>query len=543
MKYIKIQYKKILLPVFAVAFLLMIGCASHPYRFRDSEPITEYNDRRPVPVPKPNEYKAYSYKYDVLVLRPAVKNFDVSKVNPARDVNSMDEVPASSWFTPRLGYKNISPGELLNGPRKAGPPQLPIRVVKAKSGGGNPGFIIADSRDKLYLVKFDPPEFPAIETTTDLIVNRLFWGFGYNVPEDYLFHFKKEDLKIDPQGELSKEEIEKVLSKVALPINGVFRSTVSLFLSGVVLGPVPDKGRRKDDPNDKFPHEDLRVLRALRVFAAFVNHSDLRPDNTLDVYVGEKGQGYVKHYLLDFGEAFGGHGAEHHNPADGYTHIFSFKDVFVNMATLGLTVKDWEKQEYTPWQSVGHFDSEHFKPQNWKETYPYEPIRRSQPADNYWGAKILAGLTREHLDALIKAAQYPEKEAQEYLVKILWERRNRAVEYYLSQVSPIEWAGFSNGQLTFKDMGIILLEHPGNNPTYQANFFNGNGSKIGDAEVISGGNGQISIPVHETIIKKSGGYLRVDIEVIRNGHRAPSPAQFHLKLINNKSLKLIGVVH
>ena len=67
-----------------------------------------------------------------------------------------------------------------------GPPETPITVVQAKVGGGNPGFIIADARGVKYLAKFDPPEFPGIETTTAQVVNRLFWGFGYNVPEDYL---------------------------------------------------------------------------------------------------------------------------------------------------------------------------------------------------------------------------------------------------------------------------------------------------------------------------------------------------------------------
>ena len=77
----------------------------------------------------------------------------------------MDEVVRSAWFTPRLGVEEVSVEQMLRGPTSIGPPQLPIVVKKAKSQG-NPGFVVADARGEKYIVKFDPPEFPGIETTT-----------------------------------------------------------------------------------------------------------------------------------------------------------------------------------------------------------------------------------------------------------------------------------------------------------------------------------------------------------------------------------------
>ena len=293
------------------------------------------------------------YYYKVLVRRPAGKLLDYRPNYPSRDVNALDHVPKSSWYTPRLGYGYISPQELLAGPENIGPPQPPLRVVRAKHQGSNPGFIIADSRDRLYLMKFDPPGQEGIETATALIVNRLFWGFGYNVPEDYLYYLDSRDLDIDPTADITREEVELVFGQVAPPVDGVYRSTASLLIDGIYLGPIPDTGVRKDDPNDIFPHEERRILRALRVFGAFTNQTDIRIDNSLDVYEGLAGEGFVRHYLLDFGEALGGHGATHQRLWDGFTHIFSFAEMGKNLLQLGLDVEEWEYLEPTPWKSVG----------------------------------------------------------------------------------------------------------------------------------------------------------------------------------------------
>ena len=43
---------------------------------------------------------------------------------------------------------------------------------------------------------------------------------------------------------------------------------------------------REDDPNDTVRHQDRRELRALKVFAAWVNHFDTKMHNSLDMYVG-----------------------------------------------------------------------------------------------------------------------------------------------------------------------------------------------------------------------------------------------------------------
>jgi hypothetical protein len=541
----KIVEGKTILRIFCIALLtiLISACSSQRYRFADADPVERDNDMRSVPVPKATRFERVKFGGEAMLRRPISEGLRFSGHESAMDVNSMDEVPASSWFTPRLGYVDISPEELLKGPEHIGPPQLPITVSRAKVGGGNPGFIIKDSREKLYLVKFDPPEFPAIETTTATVVNRLFWGFGYNVPEDYLFHFRKEDFRIEAGGELTQEDVDKVLNGVAAPVDGRYRTTVSLLIDGIVLGPVSATGVRQDDPNDKIPHEDRRILRALRVFSAFTNHSDIRIDNSLDVYVGEPGKGYVRHYLLDFGEAFGGHGAEHNYLWDGFHHIFSFGDAFKGLVTLGLDVKDWEKLEFSPWKSVGAFESEVFKAESWKEVWPYVPIRNSRPADDYWAAKILGAIREDHIKTLVYAAQYPEEGAAEYVIKTLLERQQKILEYFLNQVTAVDAIEFSGGALQLKDVGMGIL---GLNPAetqYEIRFYNGKDEEVNQRQIIKGNVPGFSVPIPESLVKEAGGYLRVDVLVWRGTRKAPAAANFHLRESTNSTVRLVGVVH
>ena len=301
----------------------------------------------------------------------------------------MDEVPASSWYIPRLGYEPISPEELRSGPTELGPPQYPITVIKIRNPKKNPRLFIYDSRNIYYLLKFDPPGYPNIATNSSFIVNRLFWGFGYHVPEDHLCSFKREDFKIDLHSQLVTADLDSIFTRIAQPVNGYHKAIASRIIDGLPLGPAPEKGVRKDDPNDWFPHQKRRVLRGLRVFCALTNMCDINSNNTLDIYVGNEGEGYIKHHFVDFDDAFGTHAAREKRPWAGFNHFFSIKEILHNFLTLGLKVKGWEQINDSPWKSVGSFEATHFTPQEWKETYPFKPIRESRPDDDYWAAKIV----------------------------------------------------------------------------------------------------------------------------------------------------------
>ncbi|MFQ5599947.1 MAG: hypothetical protein ACE5G2_05270 [Candidatus Krumholzibacteriia bacterium] len=527
----------------SMGFLLCtaLACAPRPYRFRNAAPVHRLADTRPIPVPRSRGYDLAFDVYDSVVRQPMVGALEVSRIPAAGDVNSLDEVPESTWYTRRLGSRNVSPEELLRGPGEFGPPQLPLHVEKVKSSG-NPGFIVSDARGKRYLVKFDPPEFPGIETSTALVVGRLFWGFGYNVPEDDLVFVRREDLRAGA-GRADAAAIDAVLSKVAAPIDGLYRVTASRLIDGIVLGPIPARDVREDDPNDRIPHEDRRALRALRVFGAFVNHTDMRMDNSLDVYVGERGQGHVVHYLIDFGEAFGGHGAEHDRLWDGYNHLFSFGEVAANLVTAGLRVQSWENLGYTPWKSVGAFESRIFSPGDWRESTPYAPIRRSQPADDYWAAKILGALGREHITTLVRAADYPEVGAGEYIIDVLLERRRKLLDYVLRRVSPLEFVELVDGELHLVDVSWKLADHRQAPTRYTVRVFDGGGREIEPPRVLAGHAGDLVVATEHLAGRMGRDYVRVDVTAWWDDRKAPSPAEFQFRPGQGEAPVLVGVVH
>ncbi len=64
----------------------------------------------------------------------------------AANVNTVDEVPNSSWFTNRLGHRPMSPEEIAKGPNTTnGPAAGAWTITSSKSDGVTPGFTVKDS--------------------------------------------------------------------------------------------------------------------------------------------------------------------------------------------------------------------------------------------------------------------------------------------------------------------------------------------------------------------------------------------------------------
>jgi len=64
------------------------------------------------------------------------------ELTEAGNVNTLDEVPDSSWFTNRHGIRRMSIDELVRGPNMFDGPDMsvPWRVFRSKIGGLTPGF-------------------------------------------------------------------------------------------------------------------------------------------------------------------------------------------------------------------------------------------------------------------------------------------------------------------------------------------------------------------------------------------------------------------
>ncbi len=89
----------------------------------------------------------------------------------AQNINTIDEVPDSSWFTNRIGVRPMSLEEITRGPNRGDGPDFsaPWEVIRGKSGGITPGFTMRDRRGDVYFVKFDPPAYFGLSTGADVM--------------------------------------------------------------------------------------------------------------------------------------------------------------------------------------------------------------------------------------------------------------------------------------------------------------------------------------------------------------------------------------
>src|SRR5687767_8570558 len=130
-----------------LALLLIAACAHRPatgeLRFKNAEPVWRVNDRSPIPKPPTErEYNRTLYHADGFVFRRATRAMEMRPDQRAEDVNALDEVPDSTWFTNRIGIRDIPLDELRRGANLTESPfdRKPWTLTGAKIGGMSIGF-------------------------------------------------------------------------------------------------------------------------------------------------------------------------------------------------------------------------------------------------------------------------------------------------------------------------------------------------------------------------------------------------------------------
>lgn len=436
-----------------VALIALASCyAAVPARFADKPIVTRIDDARPIPKPTERQYWSELALADATVFDRTTDVFDPIDDRLSLDVNALDEVPDSTWWTNRIGVHPMTTDELVRGADTKGPPEGPFVIVHAKSGGGNPGFIATDKRGIKYLFKFDTKENPGQQTATDNIVQRLFWALGYHTPADFIVHFKRSELTISPKlhaKRIDDKDIDLMLVEATRDPSGTIRATASEILDGEPRGPFAQLGTREDDPNDRIPHERRRVLRALKVFGSWVNNTDIKDDNGLDMYVDQ----HLVHYLVDFGEAFGGHQSEHDQLSIGFENAFDWSAQPKALFAFGLWHRPWESQVKTKWPQVGYFSAINFDPPSWKVFYPYRPFYVADRTDLYWGAKLVMKFDRAALEAIVATGEFEDPEAARYIVDVLMARQRAIGAAYLDGVTPFDELTLDKDRLCGTDLG------------------------------------------------------------------------------------------
>jgi hypothetical protein len=382
----------------------------------------------------------------------------------ALDANTLGEVPDSAWYTNRHFYHRMSIEALKRGPGNGTPPhpEGPWRVISAKSDGVTPGFVIEDQHKHRYLIKLDQPDNPELASAADVIGSKAFYALGYNTPENYVVHFRPDKLKIsggvmwrDSSGKrhpLTARALDEMLRPQPKGADGAYRALASRWVAGEPVGPFSYEGMRTDDPNDIIPHEDRRVLRGLRVFAAWLNHHDTRSINSMDSLVEENGVRHLKHYLIDFGSILGSDGAKTKPAWSGHQYTIDNKGMAAQMVTFGFLVPRWARTECPNLRGVGLFDSWSFDPDSWKPNYPNAAFLLMDREDAFWAAKQVAAFSDAEIRALVETGEYSDPRAAEWVAQCLIKRRDKIAEAYFAKVLPLDRFKVVAGRLLFEDL-------------------------------------------------------------------------------------------
>jgi len=404
----------------------------------------------PAPEATPPRTTEIAYYYDYLehmIARPITRQLDLARwvrraTNDPREAANVDErddvrLP-STWWTPRLGFREVTTEQMLAGPGPgSGPAPGPLTVTRAKSQGVTPGFFVEDASGARFLFKFDPPGLLEMATGAEAVATVLYWAAGYNVPDNAVVTFTADDLQvsgnatmIDRKGRrraLDREALLRMLERVPRTAEGRYRAIASRLLSGRPLGPFQYRGRRADDPEDLVPHELRRELRGLFAMAAWTNHADVRAPNSLDMWITEGGRSFVRHFLIDFGSCLGSSAVARRAYATGTEYFFDYGVQARQLVTLGLAPFAWEGAVDPGLPSIGYIESANFDPARWRPFYPNPAFDERTERDLRWGARIVAGFTDEHIRAAVSRGRYSDPAAAAYLERVLRERRDRIV--------------------------------------------------------------------------------------------------------------------
>jgi hypothetical protein len=386
----------------------------------------------------------------------------------ARNVNTIDEVPDSSWFVNRAGRRAMSTAELVRGPDRHESISLSGWVVNGgKSSGLQPGFRMTDPSGHLYQIEFDPPSNPEMATGAEVIGTAFYHAFGYHTVEVYVAELDPATIEISPKAriqdpligerrQMTRRDVDEVLERGARMPNGRYRVLASRFADGAPLGNFRYYGTRPDDPNDIIPHEDRRELRAARVFGAWLNHDDSRGVNSLDMLQTDGSRRYVKHYMFDFGSIMGSGTVFAQRYRAGNEYILDWEPGWLTLATFGLYTRDWLHIDYPDVPaSVGRFEANSFDPEKWRPEYPNAAFDNMRPDDAFWAARIISKFTDADVRAIVAKARYSDPRATDYITATLVERRNRVLKTWLTAVNPlVDFALTSDGQLTFANAAV-----------------------------------------------------------------------------------------
>ncbi len=530
--------------------ILLASCG--PSRFATRSVMWIDDDQRPF-APRPAESFIPRYSaVDNLVFRRLAGAWRLDMPRPAINVNALDEVPRSSWFENRIGLVPMSVADVARGAcdELAFPPPAPWRIVQVKREGAYPGFVIEDASGVRHLLKSDGERQPEHVSAADAIGAAVFHAAGYHVPCNRVVSFPIENLIAGSGDSIEREDMQRVLATATRTSGGHYRALLSRYVDGEPIGPWTFEGIRADDLNDVVPHEHRRELRGMFLLAAWIGHWDLRDPNTLSSFipVGPAGAGYVRHYVIDFGDSFGSltsdallaRRLEHQ-------HWLEPGDALADFLTLGLVDRPWHHAEIGfGGRVLGHYEETRFDPERWRPTYPTPAFEQRTEHDQAWMARIIARFTPAHIRALARRGRLSSRIAERELAQTMLGRRRAILERYLTRLSPLSWPRVrptSNGgtALCMQDLAVLSGLRDGEARRYRALARTGTQRWEDAPRAAADGWVCTPLPVVAGATQTRPQHLTVELDAQTPGRDRPGAVHLHFVVSGARDHRLVGL--
>jgi hypothetical protein len=471
----------------------------------------------------------------------------------AGNINTIDEVPDSSWFTNRIYARPLSIEEITKGPNTIdGPARGKWTIIRPKQTGVSPGFVVRDEKNDVWFVSMDAKGNPVAATAVVPVATRLFWALGYNQIESYITSIRPEDILVSDTAmmrehrerrRMTMADVRDVLDRSARSADGSYRVVAGRAVQGRPVAGFKYFGTRPDDPNDIVPHEHRRELRALQVFGAWTNLVDMKAGNTLDTVITENGRSIVRHYLQDVGSTFGT-GALHAREGDeGYEYLYEWGPTWRRLVTLGFYIQPWQTVDYQEHPEIGKFGVEAFEPEEWRPRVPVAALRHARADDTLWAALRVMAFTDDHIRAAVKTGAYTDPAAEKLLADALGQRRDKIGRVYTAKINPlVRFALDESGVLTFENPAVRARYADAPKGGYRAawgRFDNTSHETQPIGTPTSSDQERIQAPAD--LPRTDGAFVKVSISAVDPPHEAwAKPVDVYFKRTGN-SWRLVGV--
>jgi hypothetical protein len=507
---------RVLLPLLVVVSAWDVSTSGR--RFYSDDPLAREPESQDASAAQPLDIGLiYELSYNLFV----TANQTPSNTR-AQNVNTIDEVPESSWFTNRIGNGALTDRDIERGPIVGRPP-APERweILAEKTAGVNPGFTAKDANGETWFLALDEPGRAEGDSAAVVIASKLFWALGYNQVEVFITSFDPARTTLDPKATrkrpsgartpFTRNDLEEILERGARNPDGTYRVSAGRLLQGKVLGGFRYSGTRTDDPNDIVPHEHRRELRALRVFGAWTNLTDLKAGNTLDVVVKENGRSIVKHVLQDVGSTFG----MANGPTEwdlGWEYFYDPAASRRRLLSFGFAMSPWQTAPYKEYPSIGRFEGDRFDPTTWRPQTPTLAYMELRADDAFWAARRVMAFSDDLIRAAVRTGQYSDPAAEHHLGTVIIKRRDAIGRAYLTAINPVVNPKLDGeGRLTFDNAAVAagVAERPASYHAMWSRFDNATGASRPIAETQSTATSIAAPP--GVMPAEIGSFIEVDI--------------------------------